>query len=55
MNCIEFRKEKRKLLKQKKKLTDENYLDEQFDLAVKEFEFKPCPKCKSWIEKTYVN
>ena len=43
MSCSEF-----------KMGTDVKLLDEEFDKAAKNLNFKPCPKCKFWIEKASV-
>jgi hypothetical protein len=34
--------------------TDVKLLDEEFDKAAKNLKYKPCPKCKFWIEKSSV-
>jgi hypothetical protein len=45
--CSRYKEERRKV-------TDQIYLDNEFDKAVKSLKFKPCPKCKFWIEKSSV-
>lgn len=34
--------------------TDVKLLDEEFNKAAEKLKYKPCPKCKFWIEKTQV-
>jgi len=48
--CEEYRKER----EERRKATDQKYLDDEFFKAVNQLKYKPCPKCKAWIEKNEV-
>lgn len=37
-----------------KRSKDVNYLDQEFDRVAERLKFKPCPRCKFWIEKSEV-